>query len=215
MLPFTMEQFFAVFARYNAVVWPMQPILLGLAAVALIFIYVRSAPSSRIVSWILAFYWAWMAIAYHFGQFAAINPAARVFGILFLIQAGLFAWCGARTSCLKFSSPLGYDAAIGWILVVYALLVYPILGALEGRAYMGSPTFGVPCPTTIFTFGLLWFARRPFPRYLLIVPIIWSAVGGSAAFALGVLEDLALIVAGVAGLVMLVAMPRTAAYRDV
>jgi len=80
-----------------------------------------------------------------------------------------------------------------------ALIIYPILSLLFGHSYMSSPTFGAPCPTTIYTFGLLWIVRRPLARYSLAVPLIWSAVGGSAAFALGVRQDIGLVVAGLSG----------------
>jgi hypothetical protein len=59
------------------------------------------------------------------------------------------------------------------------------------------PTFGVPCPTTIFTAGLLMLAAsRSWP--LAIVPVIWSLVAGSAAFLLDVRADYALPIAGIA-----------------
>lgn len=70
------------------------------------------------------------------------------------------------------------------------------------------PTFGLPCPTTIYTLGLLLWAERPMPRWLLTVPLAWSVLGASAARQLGVWEDLGLVAAGVlAGL--LVFMPQT------
>jgi hypothetical protein len=61
----------------------------------------------------------------------------------------------------------------------------------------GIPTFGVPCPTTIFTVGLLMLATPRLWR-LSIIPVIWSVIGGSAAFLLGVSADYALPVAGIA-----------------
>jgi hypothetical protein len=55
---------------------------------------------------------------------------------------------------------------------------------------------------TIFTFGLLLIARRP-PWPLLIVPVLWSLVGGSAAFLLRVPQDWLLLVTGPLTLVLL------------
>jgi hypothetical protein len=46
-----------------------------------------------------------------------------------------------------------------------------------------------------------FFAARPVPRLALVVPILWAAVGSSAAFGLGVVEDLGLLVAGIVALV--------------
>ena len=57
------------------------------------------------------------------------------------------------------------------------------------------PLFAVPCPTTLVTAGLLLTAAGV-PRWVNIVPILWAVVGSSAAFALGIRADLALVVAG-------------------
>jgi hypothetical protein len=82
------------------------------------------------------------------------------------------------------------------VLVAYALL-YPVINAVEQVSVLRIPTFGLPCPTTIFTAGLLLLAA-PHSRTLAIVPIVWSVIGGSAAFLLGVSADYALPVAGAA-----------------
>jgi len=47
--------------------------------------------SGRAIGWLLAAFWAWMAVAYHFAYFTRINPAAWLFGALFLVEAALFA----------------------------------------------------------------------------------------------------------------------------
>jgi hypothetical protein len=58
--------------------------------------------------------------------------------------------------------------------------------------------FGItPCPVTIFTLGLLLLAR-PMYWWLLVIPVLWSLVGGSAAFLLRVPQDWVLLVSGVA-----------------
>ena len=71
---------------------------------------------------------------------------------------------------------------------------------LLGREYPGIVTFGLPCPTTIFTIGMVAFVSQPFPRYVLAVPVAWALFGGQAAFLLGMVEDIGLIFAGLAGI---------------
>jgi len=202
-IPFTVSEFFDIFVRYNHAVWPMQIVLVALAALSVALAYTRWRQRSRFVCWVLGFFWIWTGAAYHFAHFAAINPAARLFGGLCIVQGVLFAWMGTRGPRLLFDRPAGASGFIAWILIAYALVVYPVLNRVSGHAFLGSPTFGAPCPTAIFTFGLLWLARPPMPRYVLVVPLIWSAVGGSAAFALGVRQDLGLVVAGLSGLCLL------------
>ena len=198
-LPFTREQFFEVFARYNEGVMPLQLGLFLLGLTALGAMVLRRRGADRVVSAILAGLWAWMALAYHFVYFAPVNPAAPLFGIMFLGGAALFAWAGVVRGRLAVNGENRARRITGHVLVVYALVVYPLLSALLGREYPGLPTFGLPCPTTIFTVGMLAYLATPFPRAVLVVPIAWAVIGGEAALLLGVYEDIGLIVAGLAG----------------
>lgn len=199
-LPFTREQFFEVFALYNEGVMPLQFGLCLLALSAFGAMVVRRRGSDRVVSAILAGLWAWMGIVYHFIYFAPVNPAARLFAALFLAAAALFAWAGVVRGRLVFDGESRARRIAGHALIAYALVGYPLLSLLLGRQFPELPTFGLPCPTTIFTIGMLAFLSQPFPRYVLFVPIAWAFMGGQAAFTLGVYEDLGLLVAGVAGL---------------
>lgn len=196
-LPFSPDQFFEVFARYNESVWPAQAGLLILALVAVGTAARRSgsARSSRVSAAILGVLWAWMSLVYHIGFFRVINPAATLFGGLFLAQAGMLLWYAMRRDALRFAHPVGVRGAAGAALIVYALVVYPLLGAALGHRYPGAPTFGLPCPTTIFTLGLLLWTTRPVPWAVLVVPVGWALVGTSAALQLGMVEDLGLPVA--------------------
>jgi hypothetical protein len=68
---------------------------------------------------------------------------------------------------------------------------------------MTAPMFGlVPCPTTIFTFGMLLLAARP-KRLLLWLPLVWSVIGFFAAVKFGIREDVGLLIAGIVTAVIL------------
>lgn len=200
-LPFTVEQFFEVFGRYNRGVWPAQVVLfvLGLIGVALVFSKRRGG--ARLTSVILAALWAWMAVAYHLVFFTAINPAAWLFGIVFVLQALLFLGLGVRRLRGRRGPTSNVWTAAGAALVAYAMAIYPLVGYFAGHRYPLMATFGVPCPTTIFTFGVLLLVQPPFPRYAFVIPLLWSGVGSFAAFGLGVPQDFGLLVAGALGLV--------------
>ena len=202
--PFSVQDFFSVLTAYNHGIWPMQIVLNALAVGVLVLIYSKIKNSSRLITWVLAFFWAWMGIMYHFLYFTAINKAAWIFGGLFVLQAVIFIWQGVAKSNLSFSPLSGWRAIIGWILVSYGLVIYPIIGFLTGHSYMDSPTFGLPCPTTIFTFGVFYLALLWFPKHTLIIPVIWSVIGGSAAIFLGVPQDYGLIAAGILGVVLMI-----------
>jgi hypothetical protein len=63
--------------------------------------------------------------------------------------------------------------------------------------------FGIaPCPVTLFTFGLLLLARGPVAWWLLVIPVAWSLVGGSAAFLLHVPQDWVLLFSGASVILM-------------
>jgi hypothetical protein len=198
-LPFTVEQFFEVFVRYNQGVWPMQVVLVALALAAVLLLFVPRPHGSQVISAIVSFLWAWMAIAYHFAFFAAINPGARFFGAFFLLGAFWFAWIGVIKDHLRFAAHGGLRAWLGGLLIAFALLGYPLLGALLGHWYPATPTFGLPCPTTIYTIGMLLFAVAPVPRSAFIAPVLWSMIGATAAFTLGVPQDYSLLAAGLIG----------------
>jgi hypothetical protein len=194
-LPFTRDQFFDVFAHYNAVLWPAAAALWVASVVICAGVLWSRRPPDRLVSGLLMVHWAWAAVAYHIAFFTRINPAAWLFAAIFLIQAGLFLWLGVIRNQLSFTSRGTAWSAIGWILVSYAL-AYPVINAVQHGSVLRIPTFGLPCPTAILTGGLLLLAT-PRSRALAVVPVIWSAIGGSAASVLGVSADYALPVTGV------------------
>ena len=81
--------------------------------------------------------------------------------------------------------------------MAYAAIAYPLIGVATGHRYPEMPMFGVtPCPVTIFTFGMLLLTMRPVPRWLLVIPFVWSLIGGSAAILLNVPQDWLLLVSG-------------------
>lgn len=202
-MPFTPEQFFAVFAQYNLAVWPMQLLFYALALTGLVLAAKETRYSNRAVSAILACLWLWMGLVYHLGYFSSINPAAYVFGGLFILQAGFFLWAGVLTQKLWFRFHPNSYAIVGALFILYGLAIYPILGYLSGHRYPSTPTFGLPCPTTIFTLGLLLWTDRKIPKFLLVIPVMWAMIGFFATFQLNVWEDAMLLVTGLVGSVMI------------
>ncbi len=203
MLPFGPDQFFAVFAAYNEATWPAPAAAYLLGGAAAWLAWRGGKAADRAVPALLAALWAFTGIAYHWAFFAPINPAARVFAAAFLLQAALLLWLGSWRGALRFGPPR-VQAAIGLTLVTYAALIYPLLGVLAGHRYPAAPVCGVrPCPLSIFTCGVLLLARGPVPAALLAVPVLWSLIGGSAAFLLGVPQDWMLPVAGLLAALLL------------
>jgi len=203
-IPFTLEQFYGVFRDYNESVWPAQLFLVVTALAAITLALRPRRWSGLAVSAILGFLWTWIAVAYHFSFFTRINPAAYVFAGVSMAGAAVFIWQGVIRRRLQFKWLPGMRAYAGVALMVFALVVYPIWSAYAGHGYPDTPTFGLPCPTTIFTIGLLAFAVPPIPRSPLVVPVLWCLVGAQAAFFLGMQPDMGLVAAAVVGIFVLV-----------
>jgi len=193
-MPFTIDDFLDVFRRYNEAVWPAQWILVILAVVAVVAAF-RARRLTSAPAVILAVLWLWVGIVYHLAFFRAINPAAVVFGGLFIVQAGVFLWLALRKPAIRFTVRRDAAGLLGGLMIVFALIIYPSLGWLVGHRYPAAPTFGLPCPTTVFTFGLLLWALPALPRRVLIIPVLWSLVATLAAFQLGMVEDFSLSIA--------------------
>ena len=208
--PFTTEQFFQVFVAYNTAVWPAQILLVGTAVSCLVLAFRPERWAGKAIAFGLAALWAWMAVAYHWAFFAEINPAARIFGPLFLVEAALLLWVGFRTRDLHFEPRRDLFGVVGGLLAACALVVYPLVGMALGHRYPAQPTFGLPCPTTIFTVGMLLWLKPKVPWGPLVVPLVWSGIGMTAVFYFGVFEDTMLPIATISGAVLILMKNRRA-----
>lgn len=208
MLAFDREAFFALFAAYNDAIWPVQVVAYALGLLVLAAAVWRLPQRGRLVAAVLAAMWAWNGVAYHWLHFAGINFVAPAFAGAFVLQALLLAWAGVRGSLTMPAKP-GPAGWTGIALMLFALACYPLWGWLNGDVWPAVPAFGVaPCPTVIFTFGALLAARAPW--WLLVVPLLWAAVGGSAAWLLDVKQDMSLPLAALVTLAMLTIRRRLA-----
>lgn len=181
----------------------MQTAFYLLALTVILLSIKRIVRADKIINVILSFFWLWMGIVYHLRYFAQVNKAAYLFGGFFILQGLLFFYQGVLKN--KWSYKFRFDK-FGWVgalLITFALLIYPFLGYTFGHIYPASPTFGLPCPTTIFTFGILMWVDKRTSLSILIIPFIWSIISFFAALQLGIREDTGLPIAGVLGITMI------------
>ena len=195
-LPFTRQEFFGLFADYNEAIWPAQAlaVVAGLGAVALL--NSGAAWASRAIAAILGALLIWNGLVYHWLFFTRINPAAWLFGTLFLAGGAVFLLEGALRNRIGFAPTRGYRNAMSGLLILYAVVLYPLIGLIV-EGYPATPLFGVtPCPTTIFALGLLMLSSHRRPVLLAAMPLLWVFIGGTAAVILAVPQDWGLIAAG-------------------
>ncbi len=201
-MPFTRDQFFAVFAAYNSAIWPVA-ILVYPLAIAIVALALRGGSrNARIVAASLALLWGFVGVVYHGLYFSRINLAAPLFAAAFVLQALLFGAAAISGRGIGFDRRSGLRSMVGLALILYAAIAYPLIGLIAGERYPAMPLFGVaPCPMLIFTFGLYVWASRV-RWWLWIVPLLWALIGGGSFYLLAVPQDIALPIGAMAAILV-------------
>ncbi len=198
--PFTTEQFFHVIEQYNSTVFPFQIVLIILGIIGVVFIHTNKKKHNNLITGFLSFLWLWSGILYHVVFFTDINVAAYGFGAIFILQ-GMFFLIELRRGKLEYSFVKNSRSYFGYFFVVYSLIIYPLISFLMADNSAETISLGLPCPTTIMTFGFLMLTSNKLSKYLLIIPTIWAIIGTGAAINFGVTQDyvmlLSAIVAGI------------------
>ena len=170
--------------------------LLGVAAVYLALR--KTAFSRRGVPTILAFFWLWVALLFWLPSVQQGFTPGVIFVVIFFIQ-GVWLAIYAIKPRLHFGFQPGLTTWVGLGFVLYALVGYPLVGALLGHTYPRMPPFGLtPCPVVTFTFGLLLLAEPKVPKSLLILPFIYSMTG-LIWISIGMWEDVGMLLSGLLG----------------
>lgn len=202
--PFTTEQFFNVFEQYNQAVFPAQLIILALALLCIVMIHSKIPIKDKLIGSFTGLLWIWTGTVYHIGFFAVINPVARVFGTLFILE-GLLILFSTFRNWLHFPFNYLMPDYLGYFFIVFGGLIYPLIGLAIHIEPTQTISLGLPCPSTILTFGLFILARKQFPIHLIIIPVLWAIVGLFAAINFGVYQDIMLIISAVCALVVIYA----------
>jgi hypothetical protein len=199
------DQFFSMFARANAQVWPMQVVWYAAAIAAMAFAIRPFRGSSRLIAGFLAVYFLWLAIVFFAIYYSPLNDHSLAYAAMFALGGGLFLVAGVIRHDLEFRPKWGLLGMIGGTFMLYAL-AYPAIDALTGHVFPAAPVFGVaPCPSAIFTAGLLLWAQPRMPMYVLVVPLVWLMAQSPAdALAMGVVADVARVPIGVVVTALLV-----------
>jgi len=194
--PFTTEQFYQVFEQYNSTIYPAQLFLIALGIAAIFLIQSEWPAKNKIISWFIGILWIWMGLIYHIAFFTAINKAAYVFGLIFIFE-GILIILNSGNNRITFSFKPTTKVYTGLFFIIFGLIVYPVIGLFIHGTSVPVISLGLPCPTTIFTFGFFMLAGSKLPKYLLIIPSLWAVVGLSAAINFGVYQDFMILIAAV------------------
>ena len=200
------QDFYNIFYRYHSALWPMIIITYILGIVIMLLAFRKSNNSSKIISVILAFLWIWVGIFFFLIYGLAVNPQFYlVFGILFIIQSILFLYYGVYKENITFRFEKESYSFVGILMIIYALIIYPLIEIFTGHIYPAAPIFGMdPCPVCIFTFGILLLTDKKLPLKLAIIPFLWSLTGFIAVVGYHVWADIGELVSGFLGLILIV-----------
>lgn len=196
-IPFTIEQFFSVFEKYNTALYPFQWVIILLGFVALLLLQSKNSAKNKFISSYLGILWIWVGFAYHIAFFSKINSVALVFGIVFILQGALILFNTLLADRIIFYYTPKKNHYIAYFFIVFGLIIYPIIGYFLEGSFSRTISLGLPCPTTILTFGFFMMTNSKFPKYLLIIPSIWAIIGLSAAINFGVYQDFMMIISAI------------------
>jgi hypothetical protein len=206
-VPFTFEEFLEMLERFNTGWWPLHLIKYAMAVTAIYFALRKTRWSGKVVTGILVFFWIWVGAVFNLLYFSKLYPMAYLFVTLFILEGIILTVAGLLSHRLTFMVRADIFGLVGGILVIYSLIGYPLIACLTGRGYPHLLLTGMmPCPTAIFTLGLLLWTEKPIPKIVPVIPVIY-ALTGFVPVKLGVVEDIGLIVAGIVTGLLLV-------YRD-
>ena len=203
MLSFSLEEFLVVLESYNLDIWPLQIIAYVLILLVL-FISLKPAKySPKIILAALSFFWLFTGIVFCFIYWAPSHIFGYIFGICCTAQGLLFFYSLFRSD-ITIGLPSKTIMLIGILFILYAMIGYQILGYYLDHIYPKFFAVGlVPCPTSIFTFGLFVMMNTKIPIKYVAIPFMIS-LGGFLAVYNGIYEDIGLIILGIWGTILII-----------
>lgn len=199
------EYFFQRMAEYNNAIWPAQIISYALG----IFIIINSIRqwkwSNEVNTTILALLWIWNGAVTEILFFSEFQKQYYFWGILWILQGILFLIVGLSKNKFNYKIQRNWYSYTGLLFILYALVLYPLIGSLLGHPYPRGPIFGVaPCPVVVFTFGVMLFVDQKVPLSLLVFPLIWAILSLYPIIMMGIIADVGEIIVAVIGFALIV-----------
>ncbi len=184
-LLFAPRTYWRLFELHNEAWWPL-PLLMPPLVLLLLVLALRGRVLPVLLA--LALVWAFVGWAFVSGRYAAINWAAGYAVPLFALQAAGLAYAAFRAPHIAIGrmSPAHWTAGV---LIIVALVVYPLLAPLQGRPWLAAEIVGLaPDPTAIASIGLLMLLRSPLAAWLRVVPSLWCMLAALTLWTMGSMQ---------------------------
>lgn len=206
-LMFAPGTWWRLFELHNQAWWPAQVLLLLAGCAVVVGLWRAHRGSLRAATVLLALAWAFVAWAFLWQRYAAINWSATGFAWGFAAQSVGLLVLATRPSLSLEARPARRRAGLG--LLLWAVLAHPWLAPVLGRPWVQAEVFGLaPDPTAIATLGVLLCAAAgtPAARRLLGVlragALLWLAVSAATLGTMGSAQ--AWVLLGAAGVAVAV-----------
>lgn len=197
MIPYSAEAFLNLLVTYNEALWPGQLTAVFLAVLLLWMVLWPRPGGDRIIAAFLALGWVWTGFVFLMNYLVELNWAGTYFGMGFVLQGALLLWSGTIQDRLRFRGDKSAASWLGLVLIVLALIIYPLIPIWVGYDWRVIQIAGLaPTPTVILTFGVLLLCADRLPIHLFVIPVVWSSADGATAWTLGIWWDLFLPIAG-------------------
>jgi hypothetical protein len=136
--------------------------------------------------------------------FVSFATAATYLPLVVIFIIDIF----SKQAAYKIPQP-GWRFYVSLFLMFWGIILYPLSGYMIGHRYPRVPLFGgMPCPTNIFTIGILTaFASNQLEITALFILSSMAVIGSVKAAIVGyngerIYEDIALLVSGLYGLMI-------------
>ena len=185
LLLFSAQTYYRLFELYNIEWWPLHILALVLGAAAVLLGRRGGERAGRAIAVILALCWLWVAWSFHWQRYASINLAAAYFAWAWVVQALLLLWLGGVRGRLVSAPASRLQRRAGLVLLVFALLLFPLITPLLGRSWTQAELFGMaPDPTALATLGMLLYAGARPAWVLFPIPVAWCLISGITLWAM-------------------------------
>jgi len=185
LLLFSPRTYYRLFELYNLELWPLQLLAIALGLAVLVLTRRGGERAGRAIAAILVLCWLWVAWGFHWQRYASINLAAGYFALTFVVQAALLLWLGVLRGRLAPAPTTRLQQRAGLVLLLFALLIFPLIGPLLGRSWTQAEVFGMaPDPTALATLGVLLLAGGRPAWGLWPIPVAWCLVSGTTLWAM-------------------------------
>lgn len=199
------ELFFQRMAEYNNDIWPAQIISYVLAIIIIINSIKKWKLSDEINTTILAILWIWNGAITELLFFSKFQKQYYFWGVLWILQGVFLLIIGLSKYKFNYRIQRNCYSYTGLLFILYALVIYPLIGFFLEHGFPEGPIFGVaPCPVVVFTFGVLLFVDKKVHISVLFFPLLWAILSLYPIIMMGIIADVGEILVAVIGFALIV-----------